>query len=346
MTKKLRRVSDTRQWIGLCIVVLLGILIRLSAISLFAHTKYLPVDVYFVDTQSAQAVAGLQNPYSQVFSVHGYSTQLLAYLPFMPVYYSPFFILGDIRYGNIFADVLIMISLYYISSANKMRFPLYTSIFYAIFPLSIWLTSIASTNMMVGTAFLLLTVAAALGQRYFWSSVFLGIAIATNQLVFLAVPILLWYFLERQKITFFFVSLFVSFLIIFPFFFSGPSVFYGDVVGYQLARPLQSDGLYDLNGLVNLVFGSQLSTIDRFFVFLGASVVLLHLIRKKSERLIASIAVVLSVGAFVLPVDGFLNYYLIPATVWICLVPQALDRLGLRNRTPLSQFEVLSAGNA
>jgi hypothetical protein len=338
-------VSATTQWVKLSIVVLLGVAIRLAAIALFANTKYLPVDVYFVDTQSAQAIVGFQNPYSHVFFVHGFNTQLLAYLPFIPIYYSPFYLLGDIRYGNILADVLIMISLYYISTSYNMRFPLSSTIFYAVFPLSIWLTSIAATNMMVGTAFLLLTVAAALEQRYFWSSVFLGIAIATNQLVFLAAPIIVWYFWKQHKITFVSFSIFASILIILPFLFSGPSIFYGDVLGYQLGRALQADGMYNLNGLVNLTSGWQLPTIVRFIIFFGASAPLLGLIRKNREWLVESIAIVLTVGAFVLPVDGFLNYYLIPATAWISLVPKVLGRLALRKLTPPSQLQISGAAN-
>src|SRR5579862_6848880 len=92
-------VSRTSLWTKLLLVTCLGVVLRLAVLVIFSHTRYQPVDVYYVDIQSSQAIINFQNPYAQVFSVHGTNIQLLAYLPFVPLYYSPFLLFGDIRYG-------------------------------------------------------------------------------------------------------------------------------------------------------------------------------------------------------------------------------------------------------
>ena len=95
----------------------IGVLIRVISIPLFANVPYNPVDVYYLDNQGAKLILNFQNPCSQGLAAQGIPVNMFAYLPFVPIYYAPFYLLGDIRFGNIFADMLIMFSLYYIAKS-------------------------------------------------------------------------------------------------------------------------------------------------------------------------------------------------------------------------------------
>ena len=148
------------------VIVAVGVLIRVISIPLFASVPYNPVDVYYVDNQAAKIILDFQNPYSQNLIAHGYGLNMFAYLPMVPIYYAPFYLLGDIRLGSIFADILIMFSLYFIAKSINRGAAFFAPLAYAILPFSIWLTSVASTNIMVGTSFLTVSTAALLKKKH------------------------------------------------------------------------------------------------------------------------------------------------------------------------------------
>jgi Gpi18-like mannosyltransferase len=139
------------------------------------------VDVYFVDNQAAKLILNFQNPYSQNLITQGYALNMFAYLPMVPIYYAPFYLLGDIRLGSIFADILIMFSLYYIAkSINHGAAAFFAPLTYALLPFSIWLTSVASTNIMIGTSFLTVSTVALLKKKHLVSAIFLGLALGNE----------------------------------------------------------------------------------------------------------------------------------------------------------------------
>ncbi|MGD0451015.1 MAG: hypothetical protein ABSA79_08200 [Candidatus Bathyarchaeia archaeon] len=163
------------------VIVVIGVLLRVISIPLFANASYYPVDVYFVDNQAAKLILNFQNPYSQNLITQGYALNMFAYLPMVPIYYAPFYLLGDIRLGSIFADILIMFSLYYIAkSINHGAAAFFAPLTYALLPFSIWLTSVASTNIMIGTSFLTVSTVALLKKKHLVSAIFLGLALGNE----------------------------------------------------------------------------------------------------------------------------------------------------------------------
>jgi 4-amino-4-deoxy-L-arabinose transferase-like glycosyltransferase len=311
------------------VIVAVGVLLRVISIPLFA--LYPPVDVYYVDNQATKIILDLQNPYSQNLVAHGYALNIFAYLPMVPIYYAPFYLLGDIRIGSIFADILIMFSLYFIArSLNRGAAAFFAPLAYAILPFSIWLTSIASTNIMIGTSFLTISTAALLKKKHLVAALFLGLALATNQLVFLSLPLFIFYFWRKRKVSYFFGSLLVTAGIILPFFLQDTFSFIYDVILFQFQRPLQNNGIFSLYSLINTTTGLSLTSWIRVTLFLVATLIALILLRRKMLFLVPLVGTLLFLGAFILPVNGFWNYFLPGATFLIACIPYVIDELTIR----------------
>jgi hypothetical protein len=317
--KELRTISFI---VALCVAV--------RGVTMWAspHLGYLPSDVYYVDAQAASAVAHLDNPYHFTYVLYGFETRLMAYLPLIPIYYAPFSLLGDIRYGSIFADAVITISLYVIGRSLSRSGAAYASLAYALFPVSIALTSMAGTNMMVGSMFLVASLAALIRNRYVAGAVLLGLALAANQLVLLAFPLFAYYYWRNSKMRYIGIAVLVSAVLILPFFVSEPTRFAYDVIYFQFSRQLQYNGWAGLYSLVYRATGVELSSAARLIIFGSASAGLVAAgARSSKPRLIVSVAAIIAVGAFVLPVDGFWNYFLVPSVVAFGLLPSFAGRL-------------------
>ncbi len=317
--------SETLQ---LFLIILLGVAIRLWAIPTFQGEPYGPVDVYYVDGWAANSLLNLHDPYMQNYIVSGESG-VFVYLPFVPIYYAPFYLLGDIRYGNIFADVLVMISLYYITRRLVRRSAVYAPLLYAVLPPSIWLSSVSSTNMMIGTAMIAGSLAFVVNQKFLYGSVFLGIAIATNQFVLLVIPPVVYYFWKKKKTLHLSAAVAVAGVIILPFFAASPSNFSYDVLSFQFVRPLQVNGSFSLYSVLYSLTSFRLMTPVR----VGIIVVLIFLamiwLSRNTFRFIPVCALILLLGAFILPVNGFWNYYLLCLALSCSLFPILLSRKNL-----------------
>jgi hypothetical protein len=317
-----RKIEQTKYLIF--IIVAVGIIIRLVSIPIFVNTPYSPVDVYYADNQAAKLILELQNPYDQAFDFQGHG---FAYLPMVAVYYAPFYLLGDIRFGSIVADIIIMFSVYWIAKFINRGAAFFAPLTYALLPFSIWLTSVAGTNIMVGASFLTLAIAALLKKKYLVSATLLGIALATNQLVALTLPLLIYYLRGQHKLSYFLGSLLLCVGIILPFFITNPSGFIYDVGLYQFERNLQNDGPFSLYSLVKITTGLSIVSWVRIALFLIVALVTVMMLRRKSSSFIPLIGGLLLVGAFVLPVNGFWNYFL-PGAAFVCaLVPYTIDEV-------------------
>jgi uncharacterized membrane protein len=318
----------------LFLIILLGIAIRLWAIPTFQGPPYGPVDVYYVDGWAAHSLLTLHDPYSQNYTI-SVESGVFVYLPFVPIYYAPFYLLGDLRYGNIFADVLIMISLYCIARRFVRRRAVYASLLYAVLPPSIWLSSVSSTNMMIGTAMLVASLAFVINQKFLYGSVFLGIAIATNQFVLLIIPPIVYYFWKRGKMLHLSAAVAIAALIILPFFIPSPSIFSYDVLSFQFVRPLQSNGSFSLYSVLYSLTGFRLTTLVRAGIMVALIFLMMIWLSRNMIRFIPVCALILLLGAFILPVNGFWNYYLLCLALSCTLFPILLSQKKLMTGEPL-----------
>ena len=319
-----KRIEQTKYVIF--IIVAVGVIIRLISIPLFATTPHNPVDVYYVDNQSAKLILEFKSPYLHEPVVNGYG-YMFVYLPMVALYYVPFYLLGDIRIGNIVADVLIMLSVYWIAKSINRGAAFFAPLTYALFPLSILLTSINVTNFMIGTSFLALSTASLMKKKYSIAAVFLGLALATNQMVVVALPLLIYKFWKEHKFSCFFGSVILAAGIILPFFITEPKAFVYNVFLFQFARQLQGNGTFSLYSAVNSIVGISIASWIRAAIFVIIVVIAVMWLRRKPFLLVPLLAGLLLLGAFILPVNGFLNYFLPGAAFFCALVPYAIDKI-------------------
>jgi hypothetical protein len=315
----------------LILVLVIGIGIRLATM-IFVSPLFKPVDVYIVDQQAPKVLLQLGNPYSYSYFVHDYRLNVFVYLPMVPLYYVPFYVLGNIKFGNIFADLLIMIAAYWIAKSIGRGIAIFASLTFAVLPASIWLTSVTATNIMIGTAFLMLSFAALVRNKYSLAAVFLGIVIASNQLVALMLPLFGYYFWGQHKFSRFLLSLAVSVAIILPFLIASPTNFLYGAFESPFLRPLQSDGPFSLYSVLRQTTGILLSTPVRVLIFTIPLVFAAFWSRRRLMLLILSSAVMLSLAAFILPVDGYWNYFLPSFAVWSGLCPAIIDEIDQRTQ--------------
>ncbi|MDA4113487.1 MAG: hypothetical protein OK474_05530 [Thaumarchaeota archaeon] len=321
---------------AIALIFALATAVRIIAIPYFGDgLNGNPVDIYYVDREAARLILELKDPY--LYS--NYTNQIggivtFAYLPLVPVYYAPFVLIGaDIRYGNILADLIITAALYFIgkssSRTTSSRSPVLFSgsLAYAVLPTSIWLSAVTGSNMMIGSMFLIVALAFLLeGNHYILSSIFLGLALATNQFMVLVFPLVALYCFRNRQLKPLLTTILVSGAIVLPFFLYSPSRFAYDVLLFQFERPLQSNGLFSLYGLLYATTGFKIGTLYRLIVFLVPAAFSTFLFSKTKTMMLVGIAVVSALGAFLLPVDGFWSYFLLPMTMICALVPAVLTK--------------------
>jgi len=323
-----KKIEETKYLV--LIIVAIGVAIRLVSIPIFANFPHSPVDVYYVDKDAAGIVLDLKNPYSQGLPVHNYILNQFPYLPMAAIYYVPFYIMGDIRFGNIFADILIMFSVYWIAKSVNRGAAFFAPLAYALLPFSIWLTIVAATNIMVGASFLAVSTAALLKKKYVIATLFLGLALATNQLIIVTLPLLSFYFWRKRKFSYFWGSLLLSAGIILPFFIANPFRFIYNVILFQFERSSQIDGPFSLYNLVSMTTGQAIATWIRVSLFLAAVLIGLIWLRHKTFALVPLMGGLLLLGAFILPVNGFWNYFLPGAVFTITLIPFTIDEVTVK----------------
>ncbi len=307
-------------------VIILGIAIRLVVMSLFSNV-YPPIDAFIVDKESANLILSLQNPYTYAFPVHNYILNVFAYLPMVPIYYAPFSVLGDFRYGSIFADVLIMLAVYWIAKSQSRGVAIYAPLAFALLPPSIWISSIAGTNVMVGTAFLMLSLAALMQKKFGVAAVFLGLGVASNQLVALMLPLFAFFYWSEHKLSHFSLSLLVSAVVVLPFFLASPSQFLYDVFEFQFLRPAQMDGSFSLYNITSTNLGIQLSVYIRAGLFVVPFVLSTFWSRRKPNLLLLFTGIMLFLAAFVLPINGFWNYFIPSLAILCAFIPTAIQQI-------------------
>jgi uncharacterized membrane protein len=330
----------TRDYYLLVLISIIAILIRLVSMYYFANgTIGNTVDVYYVDRESAKLILEFQDPYLfSNYTNHLGNLVTFAYMPVIPAYYAPFLVLAsDIRIGNIVADVIIVVAMFFIgrSIMKRENFRFWVafsgSIAYAILPTSIFLTSVSGTNMMIGSMFLFVGLAALFEERPSIAGVFIGVALAANQFIILIFPLVALYCLRNHNLKTVLISASVAAMIILPFMLYSPSQFVYDAFTFQFQRTMQKNGVWDLYYLVYTLSGFKLGTYLRVAIFIvPASFASFFFSRKKKNDLLIGSAIVSALASIVLPIDGFWNYFLLPFTFLCALVPSILSSTRLQ----------------
>jgi uncharacterized membrane protein len=290
-----------------------------------------PVDIYYVDQQAARQIVELRDPYLYTGYTNHYGASLiLVYLPLVPIYFAPFVLAGvDVRYGAIIADVVTILAIYVIAGSLRRNnqghpwAPLLASTAFALMPVSIWLSAAVGSNLMIGTMFFVVGLAAMSADRRSLAGFSFGLGLAADQLVIVLFPALAAYLLTRRDFRTLFVSLVVSLAIVLPFVALGPSQFVHDVAVFQFVRPLQQNGIWSLYSLVLSGTGIEVPLYVRVAIFLVCAGLVIWKLRKTEKELLAGLVLLGGVSAFVLPVDGFWSYFLLPITVACALLPPA-----------------------
>jgi uncharacterized membrane protein len=317
----------------LSLIALAAVILRSIAIPYFGF-GYIkdPVDVYYVDREAAKLILLFRDPYLYADFTNRFGQVVtFSYMPLIPVYFAPFALMGwDIRYGSIIADVVVLVALYFIirSMADKHeRQPVWTplsgSLAYALLPISILLTSVLATNIMIGIMFLVAGIATLFYNRWTLSGVLFGLALATNQFIIVVLPIVAIYCLRRSNLRPVMVSMLMAGAVVLPFLLYSPSSFLRDVIYFQFQRPLQTNGSWSLYYVIYTLTGYSLGTPFRILIFGLPAGLVTFLFSSSKKRLLIGLAIVLSLATFVLPVDGFWNYFLLPATIVCAIVPIA-----------------------
>jgi uncharacterized membrane protein len=165
-----------------------------------------------------------QNPYGQNYTIDTRANpydgsennieivNILQYPPFMVLYYIPFYLMGDIRYGNILADIAIygLILLYFKGRSFESKFA-YLFLFNGLNLVSNY---VYGGNDIVAGLFVGIAIYS-LKKREKFSALSYGISLVTKQLAVILIP---YFFLKaKKKIRFLLVAIFVAVLILIPF---------------------------------------------------------------------------------------------------------------------------------
>jgi hypothetical protein len=204
-------------------------------------TSDVPVNINQADSYLLKG----ENPYGQNYTIdvraNPYNgsennietVNILQYPPAMVLYYIPFYLMGDIRYGNLFADLLIylLILIYFKNRDFEVKFA-YLFLFNGLNLISNY---IYGGNDIIAGLFVGISIYS-LNKKEKLSAVSYGISLVTKQLSILLIPYFI--FNARQKIKFLLVGVVIAVLIILPF---SPQVIYDTIFGIFYRRvPLLS----------------------------------------------------------------------------------------------------------
>jgi hypothetical protein len=193
-------------------------------------TSDVPVNINQADSYLLRG----ENPYGQNYTIdiraNPYDSSqndietvnILQYPPVMVLYYIPFYLMGDIRYGNLLADIVIyfLILSYFKGRDFESKFA-YLFLFNG---LNIISNYIYGGNDIVAGLFVGIAIYF-LNKREKMSAVSYGISLVTKQLSILLLP----YFIlkARKKIRFLLIIFLVAALILLPF---SPQVIYDTIL--------------------------------------------------------------------------------------------------------------------
>ncbi len=283
-------------------------------------------DVYYFNTKGVIDLLSLKNPYEDRFDdfvpnslMTPNSGNIYAYMPLETLYLIPFYLtFGDIRYGNVFADIVIACLLYNMISYKKWRW-LAVNI-YLIFPL-IFLTEILySSHTNIAALFLLLSFFLLKRGKEILFSFTYGMALASSQLTFISLPFIIALWIKRKLMKKFVLCFIPLFLTIIPFFIINYQEFLKDVMFFQFSRetyPLferRGNVLisnFGLNGIFYTLTGFDLPISLRLALSILPLLFFIINLDFTFEKILRTISISSFLIIFILPKNLFLIYFLV-----------------------------------
>ncbi len=272
--------------------------------------RYVP-DVLYYDSQAVRALAAGADPYGHLYVVPAYlatpgASNVFAYFPGVLLLLFPFGVASDVRLGLVFCDVVVAFSL---ASLGGRKGTLAALAFLTL-PATALFSTWYPNDTLVAMAFLGGAVALEARGRAVPSAVSLGLALASSQFAWLALPFVAFGPLKSRRWSWLALSVAVAAAVFVPFFLWAPQPFVYDTVVFQAARPVQALVTPEAFGFnvnptlsgVAAAVGVQVQFWEKAAVMLGALAVLLRRPQSEGAHLLnASLFLVASV--FVLPND-------------------------------------------
>jgi len=123
-------------------------------------------------------------------------------------------------------------------------------------------------------------------------------------------------------------------VVILPFFFSNPSQFFYDVFEFQFLRSAQQDGSFSLYNILSTNLGIQLSIYIRAILFIVPFMLSAFWSMRKPNLLLVSSGIMLFLAAFILPINGFWNYFIPPLAILCAFIPTAITFVTQKIKPP------------
>lgn len=285
------------------------------------------IDTFWFTNQGAESILNGKNPYAQeFFPVYGLENpnDKYVYWPATIIYSLPFkLFLGDVRYGYALAQILMGFLLYKLLSkkTNNKLLAEGLGLLTVYCPISLYVIDQCWSEPLSILLLYLFFVSNLLGKEKL-SFIFLGFfgAVKFIYLAFIGFG----FFLEKNKIKDYLISVLVLLLFITPFAVWGLNDFLKDtIVSVLKYRPMAHS--LSLNSPYLLTFGQDIPSIFYLFIAFG---LFIFLIKRAPKNLLGTLlsTTVLLFAIFVIK-QGFVNYYYFIAQVLILLM--ALDFIEL-----------------
>ncbi len=290
--------------------VLCGAAVVLRVVALNVSPEPL-IDVFWFTNQGAKGLWHGVNPYDRTFHmVDPRSVSLYAYLPGQFIFDTPSaLLLGDMRWGQVAAELLAAALLYFIVRGNGRGDDLRRHSAELAVLLLLFFPQALRTQEQAWVEFKQVLAMAAFVwmslqyPRSPWRFVPLGWLFALKQTAWASIPFLGripgigWRALGIMAATFA--------VIVVPFVVWNPRAFYEDVVGYHLALPMPRS--ISLSWTIELATGWEPGLA---WLALGTAFVWLYLLARARRSLLGFLTASATLGMFpVLARQGYLNYF-------------------------------------
>ena len=312
------KLSSKRQTVYVAAVLFLttlamGVISRLYLI--YTHKpSYMEIDVPYVNEAAVRTLLEFRNPYNALFFSH----TVYNYPPFSLLYYTPFVMAGDLRFGNVAADILTAIGIFLIG-LNRSR-PLSGAFVASLFSLSSlsMVTTYYGNNHMVTASFLVLTLLALVYKRFRFAGCLLALSALLTQFGVLAVPFVIHYAYSVGKLrTTLLATVVTASCILLPFAATAKNLAYNLVGFYIFSHKTQILGqqVTEVN-----ILGLMLTRLIgmTWIGLLIAYPFVAHRLKKASNLYVVCAGVILSTLILtVLVAPNFFEAYLIPSVALI-----------------------------